>query len=103
MVLFPPEDKHLARLICQKKIQVASRTRSRLVRSSPLFPPLERDVDVNWVKIIKMESKSFAVLVSIVPFLQDKKYVFVFLLEDYAFHYSRLKEFGFYGLDKDYR
>lgn len=43
------------------------------MRSNPLFPPLERDADVNWIKIIKMESKSFVVLLSIVPLLQDRK------------------------------
>lgn len=73
------------------------------MRSNPLFPPLERDADVNWIKIIKMESKSFAVLVSIVPFLQDKKDGFVFLLEkDYAFTTVNSRNLGFYGLDNDY-
>lgn len=43
------------------------------MRSNPLFPPLKRDADVNWIKIIKMESKSFVVLLSIVPVLQDRK------------------------------
>lgn len=63
------------------------------MRSNPLFPPLKRDADVNWIKIIKMESKSFVVLLSIVPVLQDRKKGFVFLLvEDYAFHYNQFKE-----------
>lgn len=73
------------------------------MRSNPLIPPLKRDTDVNWIKIIKMESKSFVVLVSIVPFMEDEKDGFVFLFEmDYTFHYSQFKEFGFYGLDNDY-